>query len=263
MSGDRTTIELEIEVPGQPEEVWRAVATGPGISSWYVPHTVEEHAGGAATASFGPSPEMHVAGRVAVWEPPRRVCFDGGEGVDGLVFEWLIEAINDNSCVVRLVNTGFGEGHEWDAQYDAMTEGWRMFMFNLRLHLEHFSGRTASSSLPMAMWAGPIEQTWAALTGALGIPSAPGIGERIEVESSGVPALAGTVVDAAPNRVALLLEQPSAGTAFVTAEGFGEYVGVSIWSYLYGDNGAEATERDGPLWQKWLNERGPDPDAMP
>gem|GEM_PF-6353708 len=33
MSGDRATIEPKIEVPGQPEEVWRAVATGAGISS--------------------------------------------------------------------------------------------------------------------------------------------------------------------------------------------------------------------------------------
>ena len=136
-------------------------------------------------------------------------------------------------------------------------------MFNLRLHLEHFSGQTATSALPMAMWAGPIDRAWSALTDALSIPSAPDIGERIEVESPGAPALAGTVVDAAPNRIALLLEQPAPGTAFVTAEGFGEHTGVSIWSYLYGDIGTEAVERDGPLWQQWLNERGPDLDAMP
>jgi len=53
MTDDRR-IELEIEVPGTPEEVWRAIATGPGISSWYVPHVVEEREGGAASASFGP-----------------------------------------------------------------------------------------------------------------------------------------------------------------------------------------------------------------
>ena len=92
MSDDWRSIELEVEVPGRPEPVWRAVATGPGISSWYVPHTIEERAGGAATASFGPEPEMQIAGRVAIWEPPSRVVFDGGEGVDGLTFEWTVEA---------------------------------------------------------------------------------------------------------------------------------------------------------------------------
>ena len=42
MPEDRS-IRLEVEVVGTPEEVWRAIATGAGISSWYVPHTVEEH----------------------------------------------------------------------------------------------------------------------------------------------------------------------------------------------------------------------------
>lgn len=27
-------IELDVEVPGTPEEVWHAIATGPSISSW-------------------------------------------------------------------------------------------------------------------------------------------------------------------------------------------------------------------------------------
>ena len=52
MDDDERSIELEIEVVGTPEEVWQAIATGPGISSWYVPHTVEEREGGAATARF-------------------------------------------------------------------------------------------------------------------------------------------------------------------------------------------------------------------
>ena len=88
-----------------------------------------------------------------------------------------------------------------------------------------------------------------------------GIGERIEVSSPGAPTLAGTVVDIAPSRVALLVDQPAPGTAFVAAEGDGEHVGVSIWSYLYGDAGAESAKRDGPLWQQWLTERSPSPEA--
>ena len=70
-------IELEVTVEGTPEEVWRAIATGPGISSWYVPHEVDEREGGATVSSFGPGPEMQIAGRVAAWEPPNRVLFTG------------------------------------------------------------------------------------------------------------------------------------------------------------------------------------------
>ena len=33
----RRSVQVEVEVPGTPEEVWQAIATGPGVSSWFVP----------------------------------------------------------------------------------------------------------------------------------------------------------------------------------------------------------------------------------
>ena len=255
MSDDTRSIELEVEVPGRPEEVWRAVATGPGISSWFVPHSVEERAGGVGTASFGPEPEMQVSGRVAVWEPPRRVVFDGGEDVDGLAFEWTVEPRGDDACVVRLVNSGFGSGPEQDALREATSEGWRLYMFNLRLHLEHFAGRTATAVIPVAQWAGPREAAWQALRDGLGIPTAPTAGDRLEVTAADTPELAGTVVDVDPRWVALLLDRPAPGTAFLVVEGDGEHVAVSIWSYLYGPDAAAAAARDGPRWRQWLTDR--------
>lgn len=254
MADDERSIELEVEVDGTVEEVWQAIATGPGIGSWYVPHTVEERTGGAATASFGPGPEMQIAGRVAAWEPPHRIVFDGGEGAGGLAFEWIVEARDGGSCVVRLVNTGFGTGEEWDGQYDGMSQGWLLFLLNLQLHLRHFRGRHATSMLPMAMWSGSRSTTWANLTGALGIPAAPAVGERIEVTGDGAPTMTGTVVDVADWRLALVLDEPAPGTAFMAVEGVGDQVGVSVWSYLYGDAGIEAVRRDEPLWWQWLAE---------
>lgn len=254
MSDDSRSIELEVEVSGTPEEVWRAIATGPGISSWYVPHTVEERDGGAATASFGPEPEMEIPGRVAAWEPPRRVVFDGGEDAEGMAFEWLVEARDGGTCVVRLVHSGFGSGDDWDEQYDCMTEGWRMFLRNLALHLEHFGGQTATPMIPSGSWAEPLDQAWAALTGALGIPSAPAVGERVAVAGDGAPPLAGTVVDVTPSRISLLVDDPTPGTAFVAAEAMGGQVSVSVWAYLYGAEGASVAARDEQRWSAWLTD---------
>lgn len=255
MPEGRRSITLEVEVPGTPETVWRAVATGPGISSWYVPHVVEERAGGPAIASFGPGPEMQVPGRVAAWEPPHRVVFDGGEDDRGLAFEWLVEARDAGTCVVRLVNSGFGTGEDWDAQYDGMAEGWLLFLLNLKLHLEHFPGQVARALLPTATWSGPRDAAWARLVNALGIPSAPEVGQRIEVRAPDAPSLAGTVADAAPWRLAFLLDEPAPGTAFLAVEGDGERVSVSIWSYLYGSDGSAAAERDEARWQELLAAR--------
>lgn len=250
MTDDRR-IELEVTVVGTPEEVWQAIATGPGISSWYVPHVVEERDGGAARASFGEGPEMQIAGRVAAWEPPRRIVFTGAEHGSPLAFEWVVGARDGGSCVVRLVNSGFGSGEPWDAQYDGMTEGWKMFLLNLQLHLAHFRGQHATSMLPMAMWAGGGDDVWRRLAGSLGIPAAPAMGRRIET-GDGVPRLAGTVASATPGRLALVLDEPAPGTAFVAVEGGGEHWGVSVWSYLYGPEATAIVARDRPRWQAWL-----------
>jgi uncharacterized protein YndB with AHSA1/START domain len=250
-------IELAVDVEGTPEEVWQAIATGPGISSWYVPHTMEERQGGAAVASFGEGPEMQIPGRVAAWEPPTRICFDGGEGAGGLAFEWLIEAKEGGTCIVRLVNTGFGSGEEWDAQYDGLSEGWPLFLRNLQLHLQHFRGQAAVSMMPMSVWALPPNETWAALTGALGVDPSPTIGAQINVAGTGAPQLSGTVVDVAPRRISLLIDEPAPGTAIVVVERFGEASGVSVWSYLYGPDAAGIVELDRPRWQQWLDAAAP------
>ena len=248
-------IELEVTVEGTPEEVWRAIATGPGISAWYVPHEVDEREGGATVSSFGPGPEMQIAGRVAAWEPPSRVLFTGQEADATLAFEWLVEARDGGSCVVRLVNTGFGTGDEWDAQFDGMSEGWQLFLFNLQLHLAHFRGREARSLLPMAMWEGDQQQAWARLLAELGLPTSPQVGDHVVASSPGAPPLAGTVVQASSWRLALLLDEPAPGTAFLAVEGTGEQVGVSIWSYVYGDDRDAIAERDEPRWRDWLAAR--------
>ena len=253
MTDESRSIELEIEVPGTPEEVWRAIATGPGITSWYVPHTVDEQEGGSASARFGSGPEMEVPGRVAAWDPPHRVVFDGGEGVGGLAFEWLVEARDGGTCIVRLVNSGFGGGGEWDDHYDAMTEGWKMFMGNLLLHLTHFSGQSASVALPGATRPGSGEAAWTSLRTALGIPGGTAVGDRIDVSATDAPSLGGIVAEVTPTRVTVVVDDPAPGTALITAEEMGDVAQLSVWSYLYGADGEAAVKRDEPRWQTWLD----------
>lgn len=259
MTEDRR-IELEVVVAGTPEEVWEAIATGPGISSWYVPHQVEERAGGAALASFGSGPEMQIPGRVAAWEPPQRIVFDGGEGVAGLAFEWLVAARDGASCIVRLVNSGFGTGEQWDAQYDAMTEGWKLFLRNLQLHCEHFRGQRATSALPMAMWAGSLDDVWSSLLSTTGIGGEPAPGAQLTVAPDGAPPFAGTVADRGVRNLALLVDAPAPGTAIVAVEamaGGAPIAGVSVWLYLYGPGSAELAERHDAGWRAWLARRAP------
>lgn len=254
MTDDSRSIDIEIEVPGSPEEVWQAIATGPGITSWYVPHTIEEREGGTASFSFGPG--MEGEGVVTSWEPPGRFKIEGPDEGEGLAFEWTIQTRNEGTCVVRLVNSGFGDGDEWDDQYDAMSNGWAIFLTNLRLHLEYFAPAAATASLPMAVWPKPLDEAWTHLTDHLDIPAEVEAGDRITVSGVGAPHLSGVVVKAAKGWYALLVDAPASGTGFISAEAHGDMTAVSIWTYLYNEEGRAASASAETIWRNWLEELG-------
>jgi hypothetical protein len=56
----RRSVQVEVEVPGTSEELWQAIATRPGISSWFVPTEFEERDGkpAARKVNFGPGMEL-------------------------------------------------------------------------------------------------------------------------------------------------------------------------------------------------------------
>lgn len=243
-------IDLEVEVPGTPEQVWEAIATGPGISSWFIPMTVDEEIGGEVVMDFGELGSDTAT--VAAWEPPHRVVFRGG-GERPLAYEWLVEARSGDTCIVRLVNSGFGSGEDWDGEYHGMSEGWKIFLQNLRLHLTHFPGRTPHTVIPSVMVPGPRNVAWAELCERMGVPADARAGDTI-VSASGAPALRATVesrLDSdAATALLLVVEEPAEGTAFLTVEGNGDTVGASLYLYLYGE-GATAAD----AWAPWLREQ--------
>jgi uncharacterized protein YndB with AHSA1/START domain len=260
MTDDSRSIELEVEVPGTPEEIWDAVATGPGIGSWFVPSTVEEREGGETVSQFGPGESMSVRGRVRVWDPPHRVVFDDGDAEGGMAYEWLVEARDGGTCVVRLVHSGFGSGEEWNDQFDGMDAGWRMFLHNLGLHRRYFPGQVGVAVQPLGMAAVGLDEAWATLTGALGIPAAPTEGDQLAAGPDAPTALAGTVERAVPRKLSLHIDQPGPGTAVVAVEGTDGQAAISVWFWLYG---ADASDRAPALleaWQRWLADLFPMPD---
>jgi uncharacterized protein YndB with AHSA1/START domain len=230
-------IELSVEVPGTPEQVWQAIATGPGITSWFIPITVEDHEGGEVVFDWGDFGRQ--TGRVTAWDPPRRFAYED-ETERPLAYEWLVEARDGGTCVVRLVNSGFGHGDDWDEQYDGMSSGWPLFLESLRLHLEHFADRPAvRTAIPTVMVAGPGAVAWDALCDRLGVRPDLAVGDRFAPTAEGAPTLAGTVVhrhvDDRVREYHLLLDAPAPGTAFVTAEGDGDQVALSAYQYLQAD----------------------------
>ena len=126
-----------VELDASPEQVWEAIATGPGISAWFVPHQVEERQGGAMSAQFGGG--FEVTGEVRAWEPGQADPLRGGraaaEGAADYAFEFLVEGRDGGGTVLRFVQSGFlDEG--WEDEYSSLDKGWDLFFGNLRSYLD-------------------------------------------------------------------------------------------------------------------------------
>jgi hypothetical protein len=165
-----------------------------------------------------------------------------------LAFEFLVEARGQGTCVVRLVNSGFGWGEEWDDQYDGMESGWRIFLHVLSLHLAHFAGRPASVVQALAMLPAPDgpDALWSSLVARLDLA-----GSRLR-STGDAPPLSAEVTLSAERVLAFVVDDPAPGTGFLAAEGKGAELAVSLWLSLYGDGAAEIVERDAPRWQAWV-----------
>jgi uncharacterized protein YndB with AHSA1/START domain len=140
-SGKRS-VQVEVEVPGTPEQVWEAIATGPGISAWFTPTEVDGRLGGTITTNFGPG--MDSSSTITAWEPPHRMADDGGLGPNPAT-EWTVEARSGGTCIVRVVHSLFASTDEWDNQLEGVESGWPSFFIILRLYLSKFRGQPSSA----------------------------------------------------------------------------------------------------------------------
>jgi uncharacterized protein YndB with AHSA1/START domain len=260
----RRSIQVEVEVPGTPEEVWQAIASGPGISAWFVPAEFEEVDGKpvAVTLNFGPGMESRSV--VTAWDPPRMFAKEADGWVPGsppIGTEWSVEARAGGVCVVRVVQSLFASTDDWDNQLIGSESGWPGFFRILRIYLTHFRGQRSAFMQVMASVSGSAAEAWATLTAALGLNGV-GDGQRWAVPA-GVPVLGGVVESMSQSQYGALLrlDQPVPGTAALYTMKYGGSVLATLSFYLYGDQAAATVVRETPLWQTWIQERFPMPMA--
>ncbi len=260
----RRSVEAEVEVPGTPEQVWQAIATGPGISSWFVPTKLEEREGGATTSSFGPG--MDSLATITVWDQPRRFVAETkdelGPNDPPVATEWTVEARSGGTCVVRVVHSWFASTDDWDKQFEGHSEGWRSFFRILRLYLAHFTGQSSACIQLTGFAPVPKADAWAKLTSALGLKGAV-VGKSVAT-TEGAPPLGGLVErvgeEAYPEELLVRLDKPGPGISHLFAMEMGGQVLLSIRLFLYGNQGQAAAGQVEPQWQAWVSQNFP-PDA--
>jgi uncharacterized protein YndB with AHSA1/START domain len=258
----RRSVQVEVEVPGTPEEVWQAIATGPGISSWFVPTKFEERDGKPVAISLDFGPGMESRATVTAWDPPRMFGAQG-EGWGGsppIADEWSVEAKSGGTCVVRIVHSLFADTDDWDNQLESTEKGWPAFFRILRIYLTHFPGQRSANM----QWLAPIEgadstaDAWETLTTVLGLKGV-SAGERWTAPA-GVPALSGVVehVNQRPYTALVRLDTPGPGVVAFGAVKFGASM-ATLNFYLYGDEAADTVARETPRWEAWVQSTFPTP----
>ena len=257
----RRSVAVDVEVPGTPEEVWQAIASGPGISAWFVPTQFEEQGGKpvAVTSTFGPG--MAARADVTVWDPPRMFAAqsEGWGGGPPVATEWSVEARAGGVCVVRVVHSLFASTDDWDNQIESAKMGWPGFFRTLRIYLTHFRGQPAQIAQFVAHVAGSEADAWDALTGALGVKGL-AIGEHWTTPA-GLPAASGVAEYIADNPydALLRLDAPVPGVAALGAFNVGGQSMAALNFYLYGEQAADTVAREAPKWQAWFDARFPMP----
>jgi uncharacterized protein YndB with AHSA1/START domain len=264
-SSGRRSVEVETEVPGTPEEVWQAIATGPGISAWFVPTQVEEREGGAIVLDFGPGMESKAV--IKAWDPPRRFVGESppdamGPGSPTVADEWTVEAKAGGVCRVRIVHSWFASTDDWDNQFEDVEKGWPAFFRILRIYVAHFRGQPSDVIALMAMSSESKSAVWDKLLGSLAFARL-AEGQRVET-AHGAPHLAGIVDrvgDKEHEELFLRLEEPTSGVAHFLPIAMGGQVCLSVRLYLYGAHARAVAAREAPVWQAWINGLIPPADA--
>src|SRR3954468_6129263 len=171
-SSGRRSIQVEVEVPGTPEEVWQAIASGPGISSWFAPTDFAERDGKPITMTVTLGPGMETNSVVTKWDQPRVFITEGDGWFPGsppVANEWTVEARAGGVCVVRLVQSLFASTDDWDDQLIGTESGIPGAFHILKLYLTHFRGQRSAFMQFMAPVVGTPADAWASLTSAVGI----------------------------------------------------------------------------------------------
>jgi len=258
----RRSVQVEVEVPGTPEEVWQAIATGPGISSWFVPAEFELRDGKPVEVKLNFGPGMESSSPVTTWDPPRKFISEAPGWQPGspvIADEWSVEARGGGLCVVRVVHSLFASTDDWDNQLEGTESGWPGFFRILKIYLTHFRGQRSAIMQFMAPSAGTEAEAWETLTAALGLKGA-SVGQTWTAPA-GVPALGGVVehLTQTPYNALLRLNKPGPGTAALGTVNFGGQSMVTINFYLYGDQANATVARETPFWQAWIEVRFPAP----
>jgi hypothetical protein len=187
---------------------------------------------------------------VVAWEPGKHLAIQTPQAEDGSTqaFEYLIEARDQGSTVLRFVHSGvFGD--DWSDEFEDMTgKGWDMYLHTLAQYLSHFAGRPAVYVEAESPPSSARPDMWPRVLAALGAGADRPVelGTAMHLDLAGVGPIDGVVDYLSSNFVGL--RTADALVRFHGRAPIGMTVAVSHHTYGRDLDVAKATQ----AWEAWL-----------
>jgi uncharacterized protein YndB with AHSA1/START domain len=185
-------IARDIDVDAPPERVWEAVATGRGWDSWFMGRNeIESRQGGRVRWSIG---DFTAESTVTTWDPPRRFVSTGVESPDGSKhqFDYRIDQREGGGSTIRYVHSGM-LGGDWEAEYEAMSEGDPIYFQKLVEYITYFSGRFAVPVDAQGPEVSDREHVMSEYRRALGLPADVKEGDEVRITPEGFAPIDGVI----------------------------------------------------------------------
>jgi uncharacterized protein YndB with AHSA1/START domain len=233
-------ITREVDLPGAPEDVWRAITAD--TAAWQFPTGMEIPAGA----------EPPEGAPVTTWDPPHRLVIRM-ESPNGSfnALDYTIEARDGGTAHLRYVHSGILAG-EWEDQYDAIDGHTDFYLHTLAQYLQHFNGRPVTYvGQPSAGIEGPeaagSQDAMDKLRGALGLPGDARVGDQVHASLGDAGTLDG-VIDYSTSEF-LGVRSAEGLYRFFGRNHYGSVVGMSAHLFVAG---VDAPAREAAL-KDWLD----------
>ena len=134
------SIEKELFIKARPQRVFQALTEKAELERWFVQKSeLDLRPGGAISFYWGPG--VYNVGKILDLDPPYRLSYTW-EAMEPspVTITFKLNAESDGTRL-HLINSGIGEGKDWDHYYNLRNNGWN-------IHLEHLVAWLETGTCP-------------------------------------------------------------------------------------------------------------------
>lgn len=143
-------IRAEIRTTATPEQAYEAWADPEKIAQWFTDKAEGRVEAGATITWIFEKFNYRIPYEVLIAQPGEKfaIRWNPPPGMSAGILEVTISK-EGGETVIRVVNSGFREGAEWNEEFEGVDSGWRISLGLLKHYLENYYGRARASFMAM------------------------------------------------------------------------------------------------------------------